>query len=326
MRPLLKLAQIAVLLLFLAAARPAMALNCSAWVGPTMNFGIVNMLAGGTRDAQAPITYNCYGEWNRDLTVLLCISIQPDQGSGSYDPRHIASGNSRLAFNMYQDAARTMTVGSVDSGGSYSPIKIVRTVRANRTETWDVDVYGRIKTAGQEGLPAGTYTSNETGGWSMKLSYMEIASGTTAECSSPQMTHTPFGTFHIQAKIENACRIDSASDLNFGTVHGPTTERVDGASAFAVTCNTASYRLGMGDGLHADGTTRRMRGPAGTIAYELYSNPQRTQRWGSRAYNDDVGGMGNGRSQSWTVYGRVPAQAVPGPGEYADTVIITLSY
>ena len=74
-----------------------------------------------------------------------------------------------------------------------------------------------------------------------------------------------------------------------------------------------------------------MAGPAPDyLAYELYRDPSRTQRWG----NDTAGGTntvnGSGSTQTnptvLTVYGRVPVQAVGAPGTYTDTITVTLSY
>ena len=70
-----------------------------------------------------------------------------------------------------------------------------------------------------------------------------------------------------------------------------------------------------------------MQGGGQYITYGLYKDAARSQRWG-QAGGEPVTGTGAGVSvpQPLTVYGRVPAQAVPAPGNYADTVTITLTY
>lgn len=79
---------------------------------------------------------------------------------------------------------------------------------------------------------------------------------------------------------------------------------------------------------NVSGTQRRMAGPAGQyIAYELYRDTARTQRWG----NDTAGGSdtvngGGGNPSSVTVYGRVPVPSEMVPGSYSDTVTVTLTY
>ncbi len=39
-----------------------------------------------------------------------------------------------------------------------------------------------------------------------------------------------------------------------------------------------------------------------------------------------VGDTGSGSPQASTVHGRVPSQATPRPGNYDDSVIVTVSY
>jgi outer membrane usher protein len=39
-----------------------------------------------------------------------------------------------------------------------------------------------------------------------------------------------------------------------------------------------------------------------------------------------VASTGNGASQPFTVYGRVPPQTTPTPGAYSDTVTVTVTY
>ncbi len=70
-----------------------------------------------------------------------------------------------------------------------------------------------------------------------------------------------------------------------------------------------------------------MTGAGGaTIGYTLYRDAARTQLWGTTTGADTFAGTGAGVAQSVTVYGRVPAQATPAPGVYADTVNVTVTY
>ena len=39
-----------------------------------------------------------------------------------------------------------------------------------------------------------------------------------------------------------------------------------------------------------------------------------------------VSGTGNGASQSYTVFGQVPAQTTPAPAAYSDTITVTVTY
>ena len=69
-----------------------------------------------------------------------------------------------------------------------------------------------------------------------------------------------------------------------------------------------------------------MTSGANTVNYTLYSNSGRTTLWGNTVGTDTVAATGNGASQSYTVYGRVPTQAAPAPGTYTDTITVTVTY
>jgi spore coat protein U-like protein len=100
----------------------------------------------------------------------------------------------------------------------------------------------------------------------------------------------------------------------------------DGTSTVTVQCASgAAYQVGLDNGQHASGTTRRMQGPGGLVTYELYRNTTRTQRWGSTINTDTVSGTGNGANQTLTVYGRVPNQTTPSAGIYNDTITVTVT-
>ena len=63
-----------------------------------------------------------------------------------------------------------------------------------------------------------------------------------------------------------------------------------------------------------------------TINYSLYTDAGRTTVWGNTVGTDAVSATGNGASQSYTVYGRVPAQTTPAPATYTDTITVTVTY
>ena len=67
------------------------------------------------------------------------------------------------------------------------------------------------------------------------------------------------------------------------------------------------------------------RGSA-TVTYSLYSDSGRTTVWGNTVGTNTVAGVGNGASQSYTVYGRVPAQTTPAAATYTDTITVTVTY
>jgi spore coat protein U-like protein len=135
-------------------------------------------------------------------------------------------------------------------------------------------------------------------------------------------------TFTVQVTLTATCVINSAGTLNFGT-QGVLTANVDQTSTIAVQCtDTTPYDIGLdaGVGSGASVATRKMTSGGATVNYRLYSDTGRTTVWGNTVLTDTVNATGNGASQSYTVYGRIPAQTTPAPGTYTDTVTVTVTY
>src|SRR5262249_25674770 len=84
--------------------------------------------------------------------------------------------------------------------------------------------------------------------------------------------------------------------------------------------------LDAGLGTGATVAVRKMSNGANTINYSLYSDSGRTTVWGNTIGTNTVAATGNGASQSYTVYGRVPAQTTPAAAAYTYTITVTVTY
>ena len=139
---------------------------------------------------------------------------------------------------------------------------------------------------------------------------------------------TATSTFTVDVTIQAQCLINSASNLSFGT-RGVLIANVDQTSTIVVQCtDTTTYDIGLdaGTGAGASVATRKLTGGGATINYRLYSDAGRTTVWGNTVATDTVSATGNGAAQSYTVYGRIPAQTTPAPNAYSDTITITVTY
>jgi len=135
-------------------------------------------------------------------------------------------------------------------------------------------------------------------------------------------------TFSVQITITASCTINSASTLNFGS-QGVLTANVDQTSTIQVQCtNTSPYNIGLnaGTATGATVTARKMTSGANTVNYSLFSDSGRTTNWGNTVGTDTVSSNGTGASQSFTVFGRVPAQTTPAPATYTDTITVTVTF
>jgi len=139
---------------------------------------------------------------------------------------------------------------------------------------------------------------------------------------------TATATLKVQLTVTSSCVINSASTLNFGS-QGVLIANVDNTSTLQVQCtNTTPYNIGLdaGQGTGATVAVRKMTSGASTINYSLYSDTGRTTVWGNTVGTNTVAGTGNGASQSYTVYGRVPPQTTPAAATYTDTITVTVTY
>jgi spore coat protein U-like protein len=136
-------------------------------------------------------------------------------------------------------------------------------------------------------------------------------------------------TFQARVVIAATCVIGGATTLDFGT-QGFLTANVEPTSTIQVQCtNTTPYNVGLDKGVNGSSVTARLLkgGPSNeTISYSIYSDSARTTNWGNTVGTDTVSQTGNGSSQSFTVYGRIPVQTTPTPGTYTDTITVTVTY
>ena len=136
------------------------------------------------------------------------------------------------------------------------------------------------------------------------------------------------GTLSVTLEIQGACTLSGTSPIAFGTQR-VLSANTDATGSLAVQCTDSTpYAVSLDAGAGAGATTglRKMTSGATTVDYALYRDSSRTLAWGNTQGTDTVAGTGNGGNQTLTVYGRVPSQASPAPGSYADTVNVTVTY
>jgi spore coat protein U-like protein len=87
------------------------------------------------------------------------------------------------------------------------------------------------------------------------------------------------------------------------------------------------YTIGLDQGTTtgASISQRLLVNGAATINYNLFTSAAYSTIWGNSG-GALVNSTGNGADQTFTIYGRVPAQTTPAPGTYTDTVTVTVTY
>jgi spore coat protein U-like protein len=226
------------------------------------------------------------------------ISLNAGTGTGGTTTTREMSGpnSSTLGYQMFQNSSHTLNWG--DTVGT-------NTVAGTGTgKAQKYDIYGV--------LPAGEY--DEPGSFTDTL---------TASVTSNLATAT--AQFSVTATVDKYCAI-SAAALSFGSYTGAL---VDTNSTVTATCSsTTTYTVGLnaGTATGATVTNRSMTGPGSALLhYSLFSNSTYTANWGNSS-GSWVSGTGSGSAQALTVYGQIPAGQYPTPGNYADTIVATVTY
>lgn len=143
-------------------------------------------------------------------------------------------------------------------------------------------------------------------------------------------SRTASTTLNVSTSIRENCRI-STTPVAFGTVDVTASAATNAVGNFGVQCTDGTpwtVTAGVGNGSGATYTSRRMTSESNLLAYNLYTDSQRTLVFGDgTAGTMTFSGVGNGDGQGGAIWGRIPGgQASVPSGNYADVVAITVTY
>lgn len=319
---------------WLMAPTQAQAQSCWVGSGPVIAFGEVGTAGKDTSDN---LTFTCQRSFLQPAAFRVCLSLPGGSPIAGVNPRWMTNNNgAQMAYNLYSDSARSQIIGPFGSGfPAYSTTLVLAnfgTLEGNGI----FQIYARAF-AGQS-LPATHAFQAQINGGQLRYSY-NLGSFLAPPPTPPTLAQCLSGNgasgsgivngiyTGVSATFANTCQIATATDLDFGSTSVLIGNR-DRTSTIEFRCPTGTaWRVGLDNGSHPNGTTRRMASAAGNhIQYELYRDNSRTQRWGNTVGTDTSNGNGTNVVQSLTVYGRVPVQPLAAPGAYSDTVTVTLTY
>lgn len=163
----------------------------------------------------------------------------------------------------------------------------------------------------------------------MKLLIALMAGGAAMTVNAGTLTDN----LEVTAQILGTCSALTAGSVAFGTYDTAETDPTDATGTITVTCTLGTlYKIALGDGTSYSSGTRHMTGTysAGSLAYDLYQDASRSVKWGDGDPDPlkpaTLWIVSTGGDTEHTVYGRIPAEQALGPDEYADTVVVTLTY
>lgn len=134
-----------------------------------------------------------------------------------------------------------------------------------------------------------------------------------------------------------------ATGVVFGTYNPASATPLNSSGQILVTCTlepkaeaaNVGYTVALSAGSSGSMTSRAMFSGANFLVYNLYTTSGYTQIWGNGAAGSAVvtGSIKLGRStgdysgtRAHTVHGRIPAIQDVLPGNYVDTIVVTVTY
>ncbi|CAE6738034.1 MULTISPECIES: Csu type fimbrial protein [Paraburkholderia] len=286
-----------------------------------LSFGNVSPIGLSAVAATGTVSISC--TWP---AVTLTPSVQVCLNMGGTTPRALTIGANQLQYNLYQDAALSLPWGSTTLGTTPISVTLNKPVTGN-TATTSVNFYGQI-TANQPTVPT---TGNASTTYSQTLSQTSLTYGffllLAPGCAALTTSAGSFG-FTASATVVNNCLI-SATNVAF-TSTGVLSSALNASGAITARCtNGDAYQIALSSGSSGSVAARQMQraGGGGAVNYQLYTDPAHTSAWGDGTAGTTMAtGTGSGNAVSITVYGRVPAQTTPMPGNYSDTITATISF
>lgn len=301
--------------LWFGGAQHALAQSCT-FSATDLAFGEIKTLSPGSTDLSGNIIINCGGVLLNSISGT--ISATAGSGGSNGTHRQMANGTSRLNYQLYRDPARTNVFDSTTGGLGGAPISFSGgSLLFGNTMT--IPFYGRVF-GGQSSVPPGSYLSQFNSA-DIKVQYRICIA--LLLCENKEASFT----FFVTATVEKECAV-SAMDIDFGSTGG-LTSAVTANGRLDVLCTPGTdFQVSLNNGQNGTAANdRKMKSPAGgTVHYNLYRDAGHTAPWGSTLSTDTLISTGNGTTDSYTVYGRVPAQPTPAAGVYTDTIIVTLTY
>jgi len=277
-------------------------------LNPVANTGTINITCTWTAITLTP-------------SVLVCLNLTGPS------PRAMTNGTNSLSYDLFTDSGHTVKWGSALAGGT--PLSVTLNKPAGTTLSASVTIFGQVA-MNQPTVPS--VNSSDTiysetvpaANTSLNYSFYVLIPPT---CATLPISNGSF-SFTNTATVVNNCNI-TTSNMGF-TASGVLKSALAASSSITARCtNGDMWRIGLSAGSSGNVAARQMQrvGGGGAVNYQLYTDSGFTTAWGDgTGGTTTVTGVGTGNQQVITVFGRVPAQTTPAPGDYSDTITATITF
>lgn len=305
------------------------AVNCTISAVSNVAFSSVNPLS--TTDAQTSMTFNyscskVVGDVLGGYT--LCFNLGAPGGNTIATRKMTTTGGGTLNYQLYykDTSGNSLVWGNQTATGSTFP-KIDLNLLDITTVSGSLTIYGTVP-GGQNTVAPGSYSDSYAASTaSVTINGALLLPPGTCGSSTVQTF-----TFMVTAVVNKQCNINTANNINLGSVPSSQTN-ITGSNFFTMACtNSTPYTIGLspsngstiGSGMMKSTTVPTTN--LDRVPYQLNSTAGVSgTAWGNTTSTNTVPGTGTGLVVNKTVYAVVPS-ANYRPDTYADTVTINVTY
>ncbi|WP_199100214.1 spore coat U domain-containing protein [Dyella sp. ASV21] len=295
----------------------------------TVNFGLVNPLDRTDTKVSGKVRLHCTLT-SEALAMRACLHLGLGDGSSSLSSRSLRAAAYRMSYNLYADGGYTQLFGPPQASAATAVLLVHATPGPAYPE---FPVFALLPGA-QSATPliAGDntdYVENYGGDRArVDVQFAAVAAGLES-CPLVSPSQTLMLDFNVRATVQKNCTV-TASDMDFSAA-GPLSRPLYAQGSVRLQCTqNSAYAVALSGGVVSNNPLDRQlrrRGDSETMHYQLYADAARQRIWGDGAAGTaSVAGVGTGAIQEHVVYGMVPAQVTPSPGEYSDSVIVTVTF
>ncbi|MFS2005190.1 spore coat protein U domain-containing protein [Duganella sp. CT11-25] len=267
-----------------------------------------------------------------NATVCLYLGAGSNSSATVTAPRQLANGARAVNYNIYTDASYAAAKVWGGWAGTSTPANLITFTLTKTggvgTLTQDVNLFARLNAdstlSGLDVGPDNLVLNSNFGAGSVLMRYMFFLTG-LGDCTLGTSVAMPF---QVSANVINDC------NFNVGNLVFPNSNLLTSAlrttSSLAIQCskNTA-YRIVFSAGVNGGGMNARKMKNTGTtemVSYQLSNTLDGASLGDGSGGTVMLSGTGDGGTSSQTVYGLVPSQNTPSPGDYKDTITATVSF
>jgi spore coat protein U-like protein len=269
-----------------------------------------------------------------NATVCLYLGAGSNSSATVTAPRQLGNGAKAVNYNIYTDASYAAAKIWGGWAGTTTPAAAnTITFTFNKTGgvgslSQDVNLFARLNADSTLSAldigPDNLMLSSNFGAGSVLFRYMFFLTG-LGDCTLGTSVAMPF---QVRANVINDCNI------TVGNLVFPNSNLLSSAarttSNLAVQCSkNTPYRIAFSAGANGSGmTARKMKNisTTETVSYRLSNTLDGVSLGDGSGGTVMLSGTGDGTTSNQTVYGLVPPQTTPSPGDYKDSVTATVSF